>query len=95
MGVRDMVTTAGTSSTSSSARYITLPVEPTDGGALPRLLQHMESVVAELPMAAVVARWFPDGKVSLKAWAQAGGKRRESFRSLLVRTPPIGPDAGN
>jgi hypothetical protein len=46
-------------------------VQPTDGGApLPRTLEHRDAIVAEVPMTAIMARWFPDGKLVLSGWAR-------------------------
>jgi hypothetical protein len=86
MGLEDRVTT---STNAAAISYITLPVAPADGKPVERVLEYTDSpIVAEVPMAQIVARWFPGRSLTLVAWAKDGNDRKTNSPPLRFRTPP-------
>jgi hypothetical protein len=69
-----------------------LTAQPSDGGLpLPRPLNPGEALTAAIPMADIIAKWYPEGTVQLKAWAEDGtGRVRSSWWDRRVKTPPGG-----
>ena len=70
--------------------YITLDAEP-EGGPLPRVLNPGDLLTAKIPMTAIVERWFADGHVKLRGWAQREDGRRKSSSLLLDLETPARP----
>jgi hypothetical protein len=69
------------------ARRLGVPADHVDG-ELGQTLNPGESMLAEVNMSTITARWAPNVFLRLKAWVEDGtGRRRESWMSVSVKTP--------
>jgi hypothetical protein len=86
VGIEDRVATG--SAGSSPESYLTLPLAPSDGGPIPRVISHTDlPLVAEAEMPQIIDRWAAGRKLTLVAWAKDGNDRKRTSREITVTTP--------
>jgi hypothetical protein len=88
LGIRDHIVVRPKGSGQPTATtLLSMPIEPTSGGELPRSLAPSAYLDAEVTMEAIVKRWDADKEFSFVAWAETGDGRRFESRPVKVRTP--------